>query len=67
MSVASDPNKFPDDENVNVVSEQTRALAGRLSGHMGLEAAIQISTENQWHGVLSVLLEMKKKRAGTPI
>lgn len=42
------------------VSEQTRALAKRLAGHMGLDAAIQISSENQWHGVVSVLLEMKQ-------
>lgn len=41
------------------VSDQTRALARRLAGHMGLEAAIQISTGNQWHGVVSVLMEMK--------
>ncbi len=44
----------------NGVSEQTRALARRLSGHMGLDAAIQISSENQWHGIVSVLLEMKQ-------
>lgn len=41
------------------VSDQTRALARRLAGHMGLDGAIQISSENQWHGVVSVLLEMK--------
>ncbi len=41
------------------VSDQTRALARRLAGHMGLDAAIQISTGNQWHGVVSVLQEMK--------
>lgn len=44
------------------VSDQTRALAERLSGHMGLDAAIQISSENQWHGIVSVLLEMKNGR-----
>lgn len=43
----------------NGVSDQTRALARRLAGHMGLDAAIQISTGNQWHGVVSVLQEMK--------
>ena len=42
------------------VSDQTRALARRLAGHMGLDAAIQISTGNQWHGVVSVLNEMKE-------
>lgn len=44
------------------VSEQTRALARRLSGHMGLKAAIEISTENQWHGVVSVLLDMQQRQ-----
>ncbi len=55
----------PTTSSADGVSEQTRALARRLSGHMGLDAAIQISTENQWHGVVSVLLEMRKnsKRA----
>lgn len=44
------------------VSSQTRALAKRLSGHMGLNAAIKISTENQWHGIVSALMEIKQRR-----
>ena len=44
------------------VSEQTRSLARRLAGHMGLKAAIQISSENQWHGVVAALLEMQRKQ-----
>lgn len=44
------------------VSDQTRALAKRLSEHMGLNGAIEISTENQWHGIVSVLMEMKQQR-----
>ncbi len=44
------------------VSEQTRSLAHRLAGHMGLKAAIQISSENQWHGVVAVLLEMQQSQ-----
>lgn len=54
---------FKETESVgtdNGVSDQTRALARRLAGHMGLDAAIQISSGNQWHGVVSVLMEMKK-------
>lgn len=62
MSVSSAAPNQKIDTSVNSVSEHTRALAHRLSGHMGLEGAIQISTENQWHGVLSVLLEAKNKR-----
>ena len=47
------------------VSEQTRSLAQRLAGHMGLKAAIQISSENQWHGVVAALLEMQQKQQNT--
>ncbi|WP_262694229.1 hypothetical protein [Kordiimonas aquimaris] len=51
------------DYKTSDVSDQMRSLAERLSGHLGLDGAIQISTENQWHGVLSVLLEMKQRRS----
>lgn len=50
--------------DISGISEQTRSLAKRLAGHMGLDAAIQISSENQWHGVVSVLEEMKKRERG---
>lgn len=46
------------------VSEQTRALAKRLSGHMGIEAALKVATDNQWHSVVSVLSEMAARRGG---
>ena len=64
MNFPSTVSKQQVDVNASGVSEHTRALAHRLSGHMGLDGAIQISTENQWHGVLSVLLEVKNKRDG---
>jgi len=44
------------------ISAHTRALAERLSSHMGLETAIQVSTENQWHGVVAALMEMRRGR-----
>jgi hypothetical protein len=53
--------------DVSGISEQTKSLAKRLAGHMGLDAAIQISSENQWHGVVSVLEEMKKRERGSAI
>lgn len=46
------------------ISDDSRALANRLSSHMGLEHAIQVSTENQWHGVVAALLEIQQKRPG---
>jgi len=36
-------------------------LADRLSSHMGIEHAIQVSTENQWHGVVAALMELQQK------
>ncbi len=36
-------------------------LADRLSSHMGIEHAIQVSTENQWHGVVAALMELRHK------
>jgi hypothetical protein len=44
------------------ISDDSRALALRLSSHMGLEHAMQISTENQWHGVVAALREMQLKK-----
>ena len=46
----------------NYISDDCRALAARLSGHMGLENAMQISNENQWHGVVAALQEMQRKK-----
>ena len=48
------------------ISEDNRALARRLSSHMGLEHAIQVSTENQWHGVVAALMELQQKKPGRP-
>lgn len=62
MSSSSVPFQEPGDTSVAEISDQTRALAKRLSAHMGLNAAIEISTANQWHGVVSALMEMKRKR-----
>ncbi len=46
----------------NSISDHTRALASRLASHMGLENAIQISTENQWHGVVTALMEIRGRQ-----
>lgn len=45
------------------ISDDSRALALKLSGHMGIEHAIQVSTENQWHGVVAALVELQQKKA----
>jgi len=44
------------------ISDDSRALAVRLSSHMGIEHAIQVSTENQWHGVVAALVELQQKK-----
>lgn len=44
------------------ISEDCRSLARRLSGHMGIDHALQISNENQWHGVVAALREMQRKK-----
>jgi len=62
MSSSSASSRRTDSTQVSGVSDQTRALAKRLSEHMGLSGAIEISTENQWHGIVSVLMEMKQQR-----
>ncbi|SDD81917.1 MULTISPECIES: hypothetical protein [Kordiimonas] len=43
------------------ISDDSRMLANRLSSHMGIEHAIQVSTENQWHGVVAALMELQQK------
>lgn len=62
MSSSFAPSREPDDTSALEISHQTRALARRLSEHMGLNAAIDISTANQWHGIVSALVEIKQKR-----
>lgn len=44
------------------ISDDSRSLALKLSGHMGIEHAIQVSTENQWHGVVAALVELQHKK-----
>jgi len=44
------------------ISHQSRMLASTLSQHMGLDGALEISNENQWHSVVAALQEMKSKR-----
>jgi len=45
------------------ISEDSRALASRLSGHMGIKSALQISVKNQWHGVVAALMEIKQRNS----
>ena len=45
------------------ISEDSRALAMRLSSHMGIEHAMQVSAENQWHGVVAALREIQNKKS----
>ena len=44
------------------ISNQSRALASSLSGHMGIEGALQVSAENQWHGVVAALKEIEQSK-----
>jgi len=65
----SSPSPFltmPLDEETdkNNISSQSRVLASKLSGHMGLNSALQVSIENQWHGVVAALIEIKQQKAG---
>ena len=55
-------SQFADHQDT-YISDDCRALAMRLSGHMGLEHALQISHENQWHGVVAALHEMQQKKS----
>lgn len=41
------------------ISSHSRSLAMKLSNHMGIDAAIRVSEENQWHGVLAALQEIQ--------
>ncbi|UTW55897.1 hypothetical protein [Kordiimonas sp. SCSIO 12610] len=43
-------------------SPHAKMLASRLCDHMGLDGAIRISTENQWHGILSILEDIKSQQ-----
>ncbi len=45
--------------DTSMISKQARSLASSLASHMGTDKAIKVSQENQWHGVLAALLEMK--------
>lgn len=48
--------------NNGEVSQQSRMIASTLSNHMGLDSALQISTENQWYSVVAALNEMKSNQ-----
>jgi len=55
------PHGGASDFDTGHISEDSRMLASRLSSHMGIEHAIQVSTENQWHGVVAALMELQQK------
>lgn len=59
----SPPRAKPTDYEGSNISEQSRLLATKLSGHMGIESALQISTRNEWHGVVAALNEIKITRS----
>jgi len=59
LSASSSVQADIDDCNI---SDDNRALAQKLSGHMGIEGALRVSTQNQWHGVVAALFELQKKR-----
>jgi hypothetical protein len=48
------------------ISTQSQALASKLCGHMGIDGALQVSTENQWHGVVAALMEIKGRKTRHP-
>lgn len=48
--------------NSGEVSQQSRMIASTLSKHMGLDGALQISTENQWYSVVAALNEIKSEQ-----
>ena len=62
ISTSASPLQLTEHEDT-YISDDCRALATRLSGHMGLEHALQISNENQWHGVVAALREMQQKKS----
>ena len=51
------------DYNQGAISDHSKALAAKLSGHLGIESALQISAENQWDGVVAALMEIKQRRS----
>ncbi|MFC3052427.1 hypothetical protein [Kordiimonas pumila] len=53
---------FQTDSDHSTISEDNRALALKLSGHLGLEGALSVSSKNQWHGVVAALRELQQKR-----
>lgn len=57
------PNRPTTNMDRSSISDQSRALAAKLSGHMGIEGALQVSAENQWHGVVAALMEIKQRKA----
>ncbi len=62
MHSSNSPSSLPQSGMDNSsISSHSRSLATKLSGHMGLENAIRVSKENQWHGVLAALLELKAR------
>lgn len=60
----SPSHKTPTDFEGSGISEQSRLLAQKLSNHMGIENALQISARNQWHGVVAALKKLKLARLG---
>lgn len=56
------PHKKPTDFEGGSISDQSRLLATKLSSHMGIEHALQVSARNQWHGVVAALNEIKQTR-----
>lgn len=58
----SAPHATPTDFEGSSISDHSRLLASKLSSHMGIENALQVSARNQWHGVVAALNEMKQAR-----
>lgn len=59
----STPHRNPTDFEGSTISDQSRILATKLSSHMGIENALQVSARNQWHGVVAALNEIKQTRS----
>ena len=55
----SSGHKPPTDFEGTGISEHSHLLALKLSNHMGIDNALQISARNQWHGVVAALNELK--------
>lgn len=58
----STPHSKPADFEGGTISDQSRLLATKLSSHMGIENALQVSVRNQWHSVVAALNEIKLGR-----